>query len=107
MRGGLVGRARFVYSAPETTHQAYALSLRWRVRQRAWEALFRPSKNFHELEIVSPTISPVAPVNRTRWTAPGSGLNAHCRFGYREHVKQRALHGDTDLEPLWTEIKNY
>jgi hypothetical protein len=107
---GLSVARALLHSAPERPsgwlHQAYALR---RVYdgglQRAWEALLPAFEKFPRVEIVAYNLSCYA-CQMNQLDSARLWLKRALSIGNRERVKQRAL-DDTDLEPLWTEIKNY
>jgi hypothetical protein len=97
-------------SAPERAsgwlHQAYALR---RVPngglRNAWDALLPAFEKFPRAEIIAYNLSCYACQMNEMDTAR-LWLKRAISIGDKERVKQRALE-DTDLEPLWREIKQY
>ena len=87
-------------------HQAYALR---RVPegglQQAWQALLPASEKFPLVEIIAYNLSCYACQMNEMDTAR-LWLKRAFSVGESEHIKQRALE-DSDLEPLWEEIKRF
>jgi len=107
---GLQIARALVHIAPERAsgwlHQAYALR---RVHdggvQKAWDVLFPAFEKFPGAEIIAYNLSCYACQMQQMDTAR-LWLKRAFEIGNKERIKQRAL-DDADLEPLWTEIKQY
>jgi tetratricopeptide (TPR) repeat protein len=95
-------------SAPERSsgwlHQAYALR---RVPdggvRKAWEALLPAFDKFPSVAIISYNLSCYA-CQLSQLDAARVWLKRALVIGQKDHIKAMAL-ADTDLEPLWSEIK--
>jgi hypothetical protein len=107
---GLQIARQLLHNAPERAsgwlHQAYALR---RVRdgglQQAWDALLPAFDKFPRTEIIAYNLSCYACQMHEMDTAR-LWLKRAFSIGNKDRVKQRALE-DSDLEPLWSEIKEY
>jgi hypothetical protein len=107
---GLRAARALIHAAPERAtgwlHQAYALR---RVPngglQVAWEALLPAFEKFPRTEIIAYNLSCYA-CQMKQMDAARLWLKRALSIGNKERVKQRALE-DSDLEPLWSEIKLY
>jgi tetratricopeptide (TPR) repeat protein len=107
---GLRFARALIHAAPDRSsgwlHQAYALR---RVRDgglhQAWEALLPAFEKFPHTEIIAYNLSCYA-CQMHETDAARLWLKRALALGPKDRIKQRAL-ADTDLEPLWGEIKQY
>ena len=107
---GLQLARALLHNAPERAsgwlHQAYALR---RVHhgglREAWDALLPAFEKFPRAEIIAYNLSCYACQMNETDTAR-LWLKRAISIGDKEHIKRRALE-DTDLEPLWSELKQY
>lgn len=107
---GLRTARALIHAAPERAtgwlHQAYALR---RVPNgglhEAWDALLPVFEKFPHAEIIAYNLSCYA-CQMQQLDAARLWLKRALAIGNKERVKQRALE-DSDLEPLWSEIKLY
>ena len=87
-------------------HQAYALrrSRDGGLRQ-AWEALLSAYEKFPRTELIAYNLSCYA-CQMHELDAARLWLKRALSIGDKDHIKQRAME-DADLEPLWSEIREY
>jgi hypothetical protein len=107
--GLAVGRA-LVECAPERAsgwlHQAYALRRATNGSiQKAWEALLPAFDKFPKAEMIAYNLSCYA-CQMDQLDSARVWLKRALSIGNKERIKQRALE-DSDLAPLWEEIKQY
>jgi tetratricopeptide (TPR) repeat protein len=107
---GLEVAQELLKAAPERSsgwlHQAYALR---RVAegglQKAWDALLPAFEKFPRAEIIAYNLSCYA-CQMNQLDSARLWLKRAISIGEKERIKHRALE-DSDLEPLWGEIKGF
>jgi hypothetical protein len=73
--------------------------------QQAWEALIPASQKFPRVEIIAYNLSCYA-CQMNQMDTARLWLKRALSLGKRERIKERALE-DSDLAPLWEEIKGF
>ena len=107
---GLQAARELLKAAPERSsgwlHQAYALR---RVAegglQKAWDALLPAFEKFPRTEIIAYNLSCYA-CQMNQLDSARLWLKRAISLGEKERIKHRALK-DSDLEPLWGEIRRF